>query len=107
MPPRLSPLETTLLAAFAHEVRARFGPRVRALTLFGSRARGAGHDESDLDVFVLIDGMSREDRRDVIDLAADLGLDSNLILSPLVADAGAWREDFPIAAEIAADGVPL
>jgi hypothetical protein len=47
--------ERTLLAAFAAAVRQRFGSRVRALQVFGSRARGDSHADSDIDVFVASD----------------------------------------------------
>lgn len=66
------------------------------LTLFGSRAKGVGRDDSDLDVFVGIRDVSRSERGEVLDLAADLGVDYGLVLSPLVLavdDAGNVRED--------------
>jgi len=107
MPARLSPLEVMALEAFVAGVRARFGARVRSLVLFGSRARGEGRDDSDLDVFVLLDTMSRQERNEVLDLAADVGLEHRLVISPLVADERQWRTDLPLAKNIATDGVPL
>lgn len=104
---RLSALETSALQAFASALRARFGCRLRALTLFGSRARGAGRDDSDLDVLVLIEAMTRTDRRAVQDLSADLGLAYRLVFSPLVADATAWRRDLPLGRSIEEEGVAL
>ncbi len=104
---RLSPLERSALDRFAAEARARLGTRLVCLTLFGSRARGEGRDDSDLDVLVLVRGMTRADRRQLVDDAADVGLTHDLVLSPLVADADAWRDDLPIARSIAQDGVPL
>lgn len=107
MKPRLSAAETTLLDIFGARVRARFGRRLVGLVLFGSRARGEGEVESDLDVLVLIEGMTRDDRRAVVDLGADLSLDHAFVVSPLVADAGTWRGDLPLAAAISREGVPL
>jgi hypothetical protein len=49
MPPELPPLLATLRAAMP-ELRARYG--VRSLALFGSRVRGDGSTDSDLDVLV-------------------------------------------------------
>jgi hypothetical protein len=105
--PRLSRLESSALATFATVVRARFGERVRSLRLFGSRARGEGHEDSDLDVHVLLDGMTREERRALQDAAYDVSEEFHVIVSPLVASADAWRLDAPIARAIATDGVPL
>jgi predicted nucleotidyltransferase len=59
------------LGRFTSAVRARFGERVRELTLFGSHARGEAHDESDVDVLVVIDGLTESERRDVMGLAYD------------------------------------
>ncbi len=107
MKPHLSPLEIMAISAFTRSVRERFGARVERLSLFGSRARGEGRDESDLDLFIAIRGMTRDDRREVIDAAADVGVEHGLALSPLVVDPSTWREDLPIAGNIARDGVPL
>jgi predicted nucleotidyltransferase len=107
VPPRLSPLEVIVLEAFASGVRARFGARVQSIVLFGSRARGEGRDDSDLDIFVLLDAMSRQDRNDILNLGADIGLEHRLIISPLVAAVQTWRSDLPLAKNIATDGVPL
>jgi predicted nucleotidyltransferase len=104
---RLSPLETQALDAFARGLRARFGGRLRELVLFGSRARGEGRDDSDLDLLVVIQGMSRGDRRAAQDLAADVGLEHHLVLSPFVADLDAFLPDLPLARAIRRDGVPL
>ena len=104
---RLSPLERRALDAFAQGVRMRFGDRLDALTLFGSRARGEGRDDSDLDILVLAKDLSRKERRDILDLGADVGLEHHLVLSPLVFDAKAWRADLPLGRAIAHDGVAL
>lgn len=105
--PHLSLHEQETLSAFAVALRERFGARLRSSRLYGSRARGEGRDDSDLDVFVSVEGLTRGERGEVIDLAADLGVESGLVLSPLVVDAGAWREDLPLARAIALEGVAL
>lgn len=106
-PPPLSRLETDALTAFAARVRERFGARLAELRLFGSRARGEGHEESDLDLLVLVDGLTREERREVLDLAFDVGLASGLMLSPLAQDSQQWRRDLPLAVAIEREGAPL
>jgi predicted nucleotidyltransferase len=103
----LSAQERGLLGAFAGALRARFGGRLRALVLFGSRARGSGRADSDLDVLVLIDQLTRAERGEVLDEGADLSLSWGLVLSPLVADAAAWRSELPLARAIEAEGVAL
>jgi hypothetical protein len=51
----LSPGERALLDGFAMRVVDAFGAeRLKRIVVFGSRARGAGHMDSDLDVAVLM-----------------------------------------------------
>jgi predicted nucleotidyltransferase len=107
MRPRLSRLESAALTDLAASVRTALGHRLVGLTLFGSRARGEGREDSDLDVLVLVQKLSRGDRRVVQDLTFDVGLAHHLILSPLIADAAAWRTDLPLGRAIAGEGIPL
>lgn len=106
MAARLSPAEKIALEAFGRGLRARFGDRLKRVVLFGSRARGEGRDDSDLDVLVELDVPSREDRGAVLDLGADVGLEHHLVLSPLVVAPGAL-DGQPIGARIATEGVAL
>lgn len=107
MPPTLSPLEIEVLGAFRASMRGRFGGRLAALTLFGSRARGEGHAESDLDVLVLLRDLVPAERRAILDIAYDLELDKHLVLAPIVRDPGSFRFDSALGVEIARDGVAL
>lgn len=104
--PRLSPAEEGALADFVAGARASFGTRIGRIVLFGSRARGEGRDDSDVDLLVEIDGATRVDRGTVIDIAADVGLLHHLVLSPIVADIGGLGGTH-LAARIAADGIAL
>jgi uncharacterized protein len=54
IPPSLRPA----LDAYAARLRAVFGARLREVRLFGSFARGDAHEDSDIDVLVLIDGLT-------------------------------------------------
>jgi len=103
---RLSPAETDVLARFRGTLLDRFGPRLGRVVLFGSRARGEGHEASDLDVLVTIRSISPAERREVLDIAFDLEATSRLTLSPLVRDEGTWSFDSPLGREIERDGVP-
>jgi uncharacterized protein len=105
--PRLSAQEQIALSELAQGVRQRFGQRVTEIRLFGSRARGEGRGDSDLDVFVQLLGLTREDRRVVQDLAFDVGLSHGLVLSPLLADTTEWRADLPLGQAIEREGVRL
>jgi predicted nucleotidyltransferase len=56
------------------------------VVLFGSHARGAAHEESDVDVLVAIDGLTEAERVEAIDCAywVDHRADEWAGLSPLV-----------------------
>lgn len=82
--PPLPTHERTALDAFAQQLRAQFGPRLCDLRLFGSTVRGERWEESDIDVLVLIDQVTAEEKRAVWDAATLLNIDHDTMLSPLV-----------------------
>jgi predicted nucleotidyltransferase len=103
----LSPLETNTLAELRRRLEGLLGDRLLRLTLFGSRARGEGDEHSDLDVLVLVRGMSAVDRRRVIDVVHDVELACGLAIGPLVRDPRWTASGAPLVDEIERDGVPL
>jgi predicted nucleotidyltransferase len=103
----LSPAESAVLAGLKGDLQRRFGGRLEAFVLFGSRARSEGTESSDLDVLVLVRGLSRQERRDIIDLAYDRELATGLVVSPLVRDPAGPSLAAGIASDIARDGRPL
>ncbi|GAB4116091.1 MAG: hypothetical protein OHK0013_49980 [Sandaracinaceae bacterium] len=107
------PIVHEALARFRATLVARFGARLRELVLFGSRARGVAHEESDLDVLVVIDDLTASERREIAELAYDAGQDGDELvsISPLMlsteAAADMRSRSRRIMQEIARDGVPL
>ena len=99
------------LARFAGVVRERFGDSVVEIRLFGSHARSSAHEESDVDVAVVLNEAGWEIRRDIIDLATDIGLAQGLTLSPTVFDEATWErwraQDRPLVRDIEQEGIPL
>ena len=99
------------LARFARAVRERFGDSVIDIRLFGSHARMAAHEESDVDVAVVLIEAGWQVRRDIIDLAADIGLEYGLALSPTVFDRATWErwrcQDRPLARDVEQEGIRL
>jgi predicted nucleotidyltransferase len=66
---------------------SRFGDRVLAIRLFGSRARGDASEESDADVCVVVRDLTEPERSVAIDLAFEAWAESTRsgpLLSPLV-----------------------
>ena len=98
------------LAELKRRISETFPQRLIDLRLFGSRARGEAREDSDADVLVVLDRAGWEERRQVIDLATDIGLEHDLDLSPTVFDQATydrWREQRrPLLVEIERDGIP-
>src|SRR5450759_5454041 len=73
MPPTID------LQPVVEQLRAQLGARLRAIVLFGSRARGDARLDSDIDLLVVADGLPRDPisrltelRRPLVDLGLAL-----------------------------------
>ena len=71
------------LSAYAERLRAVFGPRLRELRLFGSYARGDANEDSDVDVLVLVDGLTDLEIGVAAGEAAPVLIATGLPLAPL------------------------
>ena len=100
------------LAGFRGLLARRFGERLLETVLFGSYARGAADDDSDVDVLVVIAGLTEAERREAFDLAyesqdpARWAALSPLVLSEMEAADERGRERL-LMRDIAREGVPL
>lgn len=65
------PAVTAAIRRFRALLERRFGPRLLELVLFGSHATGTAHEDSDVDLLVVIDGLTPEERAEVMDLATE------------------------------------
>jgi predicted nucleotidyltransferase len=103
--------DAAALDAFVRKVREALGPRLLAIKLFGSKARGVGGPESDIDVLVVAAGADFALEQQVIDLAFDVNLAHDVyisprVLSPEVLANPVWRETAFVRA-LQAEGVNL
>lgn len=57
--------ERAALTLFKRWLMRKFGKRLQELALFGSRARGEGHEHSDLDVLVVVRGLRTSEGREI------------------------------------------
>ena len=99
------------LADFRRGLTGRFGDRVEVITLFGSYARGDFAAESDVDVLVVVRGLTWQERREVFDLAYDVYAERLVDLSPLAMSSSEWaeqeRREVLLAADIEREGVAV
>lgn len=80
----LTPQERKAVRLFSETLAKIFGERVMLLKLFGSSVRGERGEESDIDILVLIDGLTDVEKRRVWDEGTLINIDCDALLSPLV-----------------------
>jgi predicted nucleotidyltransferase len=57
------------LTEYRRLLEIAFGPRLRPVRLFGSRARGDADPDADADVSVVVEGLTEDERTRVVELA--------------------------------------
>jgi len=88
----LSLAEEQALLEFVQLLKEQLNGRIRSVLFFGSRARGEGFPDSDLDVLVVVDSDDWRVHKQIRYLAADICLKYSLNLSPRVWSASYRRE---------------
>lgn len=78
---RLDPEERAWVTEFRGRVRAELGDRLRDLRLFGSKARGEWHEESDIDLLVLVSDLDRDARDRVRAIAHEISSWLSLVIA--------------------------
>ncbi len=98
-----------VLTRFRSAVSGIFDGRIERLVLFGSRARGEGHADSDYDVAIFLKDFTdrRQEVRRMVPLVTDIVEETGAVIHPLPFRAGAWQERTPLMHEIRLDGIDL
>jgi uncharacterized protein len=97
------------LARFRAALAEVYGDRIERVVLFGSRARGDAHAESDYDVAVFLRDMTdrAQEMNRLADLATDILYDVGGVVHAMPYRAGAYNERTPLMHEVRADGIDL
>jgi predicted nucleotidyltransferase len=86
-------------------------PRAFKMILFGSRARGDYLDESDVDVAIIVRGLTREMKHRILDRVAEVELEYLLPIAVLVFSGDEFdhlkKRERRIAVDIDREGIPL
>lgn len=82
--PWLSTTELSALERYIQRIRSLHGDDIKEIILFGSRMRGEGDEESDVDVAVIMGIADSSFRRRLLDIATELWLETGIKISPLV-----------------------
>ncbi|MGH7097221.1 MAG: nucleotidyltransferase domain-containing protein [Stellaceae bacterium] len=98
-----------VLARFRAALDDIYGPRIERVVLFGSRARGDAHTESDYDIAVFLRDLT--DRATEMNRLADLGTqiieEGGPFLHAMPYRAGSYNERTPLMLAIRTDGRDL
>jgi len=82
--------ENAALGEFQNQLIKKFGSDLVMIKLFGSKARGDFHQESDIDVLVVIRKLTKNDKGWIISLAYKLLLKYNINISPRIYSEKTW-----------------
>ncbi len=86
--------EQGALDRFIAAVRTHYGNRLHEIVLFGSRARGDYHEESDVDLAILLDDGEWDywdEKTRIGDWAADALIDHGLYIQPWPIALSNWK----------------
>ena len=102
-----------ILGIVAGKMKETFSEKLCSIVLFGSYARGDYNDESDIDVFVMVD-MDKTElaayRDTVSDILFELNLEYDVLLSVKLQDKATfekWENDLPFFMNVKNEGVLL
>ncbi len=105
----LSPNDARIVRRLKRRIQA-ITP-VKRLVVFGSRARGDDSDESDLDVFIELEALTPQLRKQISNLAWEIGFDEGVVISTFVATSQAITDSAlaanPLLIAIRADGIAV
>ncbi len=102
-----------VLDLFTNKVKEIFGENLKEVILFGSYARGDYDEESDIDVFVLVDmpdAQLSELSHTVIDKTYDINLEYNVLISFVLKDINhfnEWKDTLPFYRNVDREGVRI
>jgi predicted nucleotidyltransferase len=98
-----------VLVRFREALREIYGSQIERVVLFGSRARGEAHAESDYDVAVFLRDMTDRfaEMNRLADLSTDILDETGEFVHAMPYRAGSYNERTPLMLGIRTDGIDL
>ncbi|MDI6759902.1 MAG: nucleotidyltransferase domain-containing protein [Candidatus Brocadiaceae bacterium] len=93
----------------ASTLRKRFGTHLVKIILFGSRARGDYEPDSDYDVLVLLDEVTKEIRDEIDEIVWQIGWDNDVLITSIVHDVRTFETHLyePLFINVRKEGITL
>lgn len=111
--PPVEQRELEFLQKFKGRLLENHPNRIRQVTLFGSRSTRRAREDSDYDVFVMVDKKDKQLTDGIFDLAYDIYIESDLTIdiSPVIMTEEYFQnrisQERRIAEDIQKEGIPL
>jgi predicted nucleotidyltransferase len=103
--------EKTVLTELKYSLKQVAGDRTVRLILYGSRARGDYDKESDIDLAIIVQGLTREIKNRMLDKVTDLELKHLMPLSAIIFSEDEFNRlkerERRIALDIEGEGITL
>jgi predicted nucleotidyltransferase len=105
----MATVDDPVLVKFRAALNELYGERIERVVLYGSRARGDAHPDSDYDVAVFLTGLTDRwneiDR--IVEIETDILRETGAVINALPFRAGAYRERTPLMHELRREGRDL
>ena len=98
-----------VLKRFRHALHELYGDRLERVVLFGSRARGDAHEDSDYDIAVFLKDMTDRwaEMKRLAHIQVSLLDYSDAFIDSKAFPSGAYNERTPLVREIRREGIDL
>lgn len=104
-------IRSETLRELKESLESFLGDQLVSMVLFGSMVRGDHHDDSDIDVAVIVHGLTWKLKGQILDKVAELELEHHMPLSVLVLSEEEFnrlkKRERRIALDIEREGIPL
>jgi predicted nucleotidyltransferase len=98
--------ERQAVDAFIKALHQQYPDRIRDVILFGSKARGDSHPDSDIDILILVDDDDWRFSHAVSRLAAHISLNYDVLLGPRVIRQARWERSL-LYSTVSSEGITL
>jgi predicted nucleotidyltransferase len=98
--------ERQAVDAFIKALHQQYPDRVQDVILFGSKARGDSHPDSDIDILILVDDDDWRFSHAVSRLAAHISLNYDVLLGPRVIRQARWERSL-LYSTVSSEGITL
>lgn len=103
--------EQKALRDFKSELTEKFSSRLMLIKLFGSKARGDFHKESDIDILIVIKEITKKDKDLISALSFEISLKYKVFISELIFSELTWKayqeKRFSLARNVDGEGVKI